>query len=135
MDAPELTRDPRFTTATDRFMHCRDLIAVLDPLFANRSLDEWAERLDRADCYWGRVQSVADVVEDPQAGAIDAFATVELPDGRPLRIVRSPVGFSETPAVIRAPAPELGQHTEEVLLEAGFDWDDIARFKDAGVLG
>jgi formyl-CoA transferase len=64
-----------------------------------------------------------------------AFSMVELPDGQRLRIVRSPVGFSATPAAVQGPAPELGQHTEEVLLEAGYDWEHIARLKDAGILG
>jgi len=81
------------------------------------------------------VQTVEDVTEDPQAEATDAFVTVELPDGRPLRIVTSPVRFVATPAAPRGAAPELGQHTEDVLLEAGYGWDDIARLKDLGVLG
>jgi formyl-CoA transferase len=78
---------------------------------------------------------VAEVAEDPQAEAIGAFASVELPDGRPMRVVRSPVQFDATPAVVQGPAPELGQHTEEVLLEAGYDWDEIGRMKEAGILG
>jgi len=127
--------DPRFADAITRFQNCRELIAILDPIFAERTLAEWTDALDRADCYWGKVQSVADVVDDPQAAAIEAFAPTSLPDGRPLRIVKSPVTFAGTPAEVRAAAPELGQHTEEVLLEAGFSWDDIARLKDAGALG
>ncbi len=131
----DLAGDPRFTDAITRFRHCRELIAILDPIFAARSLAEWADVLDREGCYWGKVQTVAEVAEDPQAEAIGAFAPTQLPDGRPLRIVRSPVRFGATPATVRGPAPELGQHTDEVLLEAGFTWDDIARLKDAGALG
>ncbi len=132
---PDLTADARFANAVERFQHCRDLIAILDPLFAARSFAEWAAALDAEGCYWGTVQLVEDVVEDPQAAAIGAFAQVTLPDGRPLRMVKSPVGFADTPAAPRGPAPELGQHTEEVLLELGFDWEAIGRLKDAGVLG
>ncbi len=131
----DLADDPRFAQALVRFQNCRELIAILDPLFASRTLAEWAEILDREDCYWGRVQSVEEVIDDPQAAAITAFAETSLPDGRPLRIVKSPVGFASTPAAVQGPAPELGQHTEEVLLEAGYGWDDIARLKDAGALG
>jgi formyl-CoA transferase len=118
-----------------RFQHCRELIAILDPLFAARPLAEWAEALDGADCYWGKVQTVEEVSHDAQAEAIGAFADTALPDGRPLRIVKSPVAFGATPSTVAGPAPELGQHTEEVLLEAGFGWEDIARLKDAGALG
>jgi formyl-CoA transferase len=135
IERPELVTDERFAHAIVRFQHCRELIAILDPIFAARSLDEWAAILDRAECFWGRVQSVAEVVEDAQAEAIGAFAPIELPDGRPLRIVQSPVRFEATPAAVQGPAPELGQHTEEVLLEAGYDWDEIGRLKEAGVLG
>jgi crotonobetainyl-CoA:carnitine CoA-transferase CaiB-like acyl-CoA transferase len=131
----DIAADPRFAGALVRFQHCRELIALLDPIFAERTLAEWATILDGADCYWGRVQSVADVVDDAQAAAIGAFAERTLPDGRPLRIVKSPVVFTETPAAVQGTAPELGQHTEEVLLEAGYGWDDIARLKDAGALG
>jgi len=49
--------------------------------------------------------------------------------------VKSPVAFGATPSAVAGPAPELGQHTEEVLLEAGFGWEDIARLKDSGALG
>jgi len=131
----DLVDDPRFATAPVRFQHCRELIALLDPIFARHTLAEWAETLDRGGCYWGRVQTVEEVAADPQAEAIGAWATVVLPDGQEIRVVSSPVGFGETPAAVRGSAPELGQHTEEVLLEAGFGWDDIARLKDRGVLG
>jgi crotonobetainyl-CoA:carnitine CoA-transferase CaiB-like acyl-CoA transferase len=131
----ECVGDPRFQDAAARFQHCRELIAILDPLFASRTLSEWAGVLDRADCYWGRVQSIAELTEDSQASSIDAFVTVELPDGRPLRLVSSPIGFRGTPAAVRGPAPELGQHTEEILLEVGYSWEDIGRLKEGGVLG
>jgi crotonobetainyl-CoA:carnitine CoA-transferase CaiB-like acyl-CoA transferase len=131
----DLQGDPRFVDAVTRFQHCRELIAVLDPIFADRTLANWADVLDRHGCYWGKVQSVAEVSEDPQAEAVGAFTPVTLPDGRALRIVRSPVVFETTPAAVRGCAPELGQNTEEVLLEAGYSWDDIARFKDDGALG
>jgi crotonobetainyl-CoA:carnitine CoA-transferase CaiB-like acyl-CoA transferase len=132
---PDVADDARFASAPERFMHCRELIAMLDPLFAARTFDEWAAALDAEGCYWGAVQSVEELVDDPQATAVNAFATVTLPDGRPLRVVRSPVGFETTRAEPRGPAPELGQHTEEVLLELGYDWEKIGELKDRGVLG
>jgi crotonobetainyl-CoA:carnitine CoA-transferase CaiB-like acyl-CoA transferase len=131
----DLADDERFANALVRFSHSRELIAILDPLFAARTLAEWGAVLDESGCFWGSVQSVADVVSDPQAEAIGAFAETSLPDGRPLRIVKSPVAFGATPAAVSGPAPELGQHTEEVLLEAGYTWDDIARLKESGTLG
>jgi len=132
---PDLAGDERFGHALIRFRHAQELIAILDPLFATRTLTEWGVLLDQSGCFWGKVQSVAEVASDPQAEAIGAFAETSLPDGRPLRIVKSPVAFGSTPASVAGPAPELGQHTEEVLLEAGYAWEDIARLKEAGTLG
>lgn len=130
----DLIEDARFRDAVSRFQSCRELIRILDSVFARRTLAEWAATLDAAGCYWGRVQAVADVIDDSQAAAIEAFTPVEL-DGRPLHIVRSPIRFECTPAAVRAAAPELGQHTEEILLESGYGWDDIAALKETGALG
>jgi crotonobetainyl-CoA:carnitine CoA-transferase CaiB-like acyl-CoA transferase len=81
------------------------------------------------------VQSITDVVADPQARALDAFAKVPHRSGDEIEIVRSPIDFGATPASVRHAAPELGEHTEEVLLEHGYSWDDIARLKEQGAIG
>jgi formyl-CoA transferase len=62
-----------------------------------------------------------------------AFAQVEGPDGA-IPLVNSPVDFYGTPSAPRGISPELGQHTEEVLLELGYDWDAIIKLKDAGAI-
>jgi crotonobetainyl-CoA:carnitine CoA-transferase CaiB-like acyl-CoA transferase len=135
IEREDLLHDSRFASAVIRFQHCRELIAILDPIFAARTLADWAERLDREGCYWGKVQTVAEVAEDPQVAAAGGFHETTLADGRRLQVVASPMDFGSTPTAIRGPAPEHGQHTEEVLLEAGFTWDDIAKFRDARALG
>jgi len=135
VERTDLVDDERFSSPILRFQHCRELIAILDPIFAARSLSQWADILDRHGCYWGRVQSVEEVAGDPQVAAVGGFVSTTLGDGKPLRVVASPVDFAATPATVRGPAPEHGQHTEEVLLEAGYDWEDIARLRDSGVLG
>jgi crotonobetainyl-CoA:carnitine CoA-transferase CaiB-like acyl-CoA transferase len=65
--------------------------------------------------------------------AAGAFVDVPLPDG-PARMVATPMDFYGTPWQPRGPAPELGQHTEEILLELGFDWDRIVQLKEGGVI-
>ncbi len=80
------------------------------------------------------VQDYVDVGNDPQALANGYITTVEHPNLGPLRVVGVPVRLSETPGAVRTPAPELGQHTEEILLELGYDWEQIEGLKLAGVI-
>ena len=74
------------------------------------------------------------MVKDPQAVANDVFPTYDHPAHGPVRIIASPFNLSETPATYRGPAPEFGQHTEEILLETGYSWEEIAGLKDQGVI-
>ena len=114
----DLAGDERFATGRARRGHVRELIEVLDTEFAKRTLAEWTERLDDAGVWWAPVQTLAEIVADPQAEAIGAF--VEQPgmgDGPPLRTVATPVDFWGVDGKPRSGAPTLGQHTEEVLGE------------------
>jgi crotonobetainyl-CoA:carnitine CoA-transferase CaiB-like acyl-CoA transferase len=131
---PEWLADPRFTTIRARREHSAALVAALDAIFATRPLGEWGEILDREGMWWAPVQTTDEVVTDPQAIAAGAFVDVPLPDGGSVRMVASPVDFSETRWHARGTAPELGQHTEEILLELGHDWEAIAGFKKRGTI-
>jgi crotonobetainyl-CoA:carnitine CoA-transferase CaiB-like acyl-CoA transferase len=81
------------------------------------------------------VRTDAEVLDDPQAAAIGAFAAVDHPNIPECRVVNSPVEFGDAPSHPHRAAPELGQHTEEVALEMGLSWDEIARLKSSGTLG
>jgi crotonobetainyl-CoA:carnitine CoA-transferase CaiB-like acyl-CoA transferase len=76
-----------------------------------------------------------EVIADPQAKANDFFVPFDHPTHGPIDMVASPVKLSKTPATIRTPAPEFGEHTEEVLLEWGYTWKDIGKFKKDGAIG
>ncbi len=127
--------DERYANAVVRAQHGAELIAILDDIFATKPRAEWGEQFDRFELVWGPVQSIDEVVQDPQARALGAFATVTHPSGEEIEVVRTPVEFSATPASIRRTAPELGQHTEEVLLEHGYTWEEIAALKEKGAIG
>ena len=70
----------------------------------------------------------------PQVLANDYIVDFDHPQHGATKMVGLPVGLSETPGAVREPAPELGQHTEEVLLEMGLDWEKIAALKESGVI-
>ena len=90
---------------------------------------------DRFDLMWAPVQSIDEVIQDPQARAVEAFAKLPHRSGDEIEVVKSPVEFRATPSNVRRLAPEVGEHTEEVLLEYGYTWDDIAALKESGAIG
>lgn len=135
VERPDLARDDRYGSVVERARHSVELIALLDDLFMRKTRTEWADRFDRHNLVWGPVQSIAEVVQDPQAQALGAFAAVPHRSGEEIQVVRSPVEFSATPPSIRRGGPELGEHTEEVLLEHGYTWDDLAVLKEKGAIG
>ncbi|MBI4514869.1 MAG: CoA transferase [Deltaproteobacteria bacterium] len=135
IERTDLLTDARFADIMSRVQHCLELIALLDEVFATRPLAQWADRFDRYELVWGPVQTIAEVVRDPQARAIGAFEKLPHRSGDEIELVRSPIEFSATPPTIRRTAPELGEHTEDVLLEHGYNWDDIARLKEKGAIG
>lgn len=132
---PDLESDERYATVFTRAQHSMEFIALLDSIFATKTRAEWGEIFDRFDLVWGPVQSVAEVVRDPQVRALGAFAKVPHRTGQEIEVVRSPIEFGATPASVRHAAPELGEHTEEVLLEHGYTWEDIAALKEKGAIG
>jgi len=134
VERPEWLDDPRFAHIAVRMQHGAELMRALDAIFATRTRDEWGRRFDDAGMWWAPVQTPEEVVVDPQAEAAGAFVEVPLPDGGSARMIATPVEFTATPAKPRGPVPEAGQHTEEVLLELGYDWDAIAGLKDRKVI-
>jgi crotonobetainyl-CoA:carnitine CoA-transferase CaiB-like acyl-CoA transferase len=133
VERPDLAEDPRYSSLAVRIQNAGELIALFDGIFASRTLARWAEAFDREDVWWAPVQTTEEVLTDPQAEAAGAFVEAPVPEGT-ARVLASPVDFSVTPWEVRAPFPELGQHTEEVLLELGYEWEAIIAMKEAGVI-
>ena len=134
VDRPDWLRDPRFVDITARKTNHATLIAELDAIFASAPFAVWAERLDAAGMWWAPVQTIAEAVVDPQTEACGAFIDVPTPDGASARMLATPVDFADHRPCAERPAPEPGQHTEEVLLELGYAWEAIAELKAARVI-
>ena len=132
---PDLLNDERYANVMVRVGNSLELIALLDEVFATKTRAEWAVLFDRFELVWGPVQSINEVVNDVQARALDVFAKVPHRSGEEIEVLKSPIEFGATPSSIRRAAPELGEHTEEVLLEHGYTWEDIAALKEKGAIG
>lgn len=133
---PELVEDERFLHYRDRVgEHAPEVMAILDEAFAARPAAEWVRLLNERDVYCALVQDYEAIANDPQVLANGYIVDVPNPAGPAMRMVTTPVRLSRSPASIDGPAPEFGQHTEEVLLEAGFDWDEIAALRSEGAVG
>ncbi len=128
-----LMADPRFEHIEKRRENAPALVEELDRVFATKTMPEWGEILDRHNVWWALVNSINEVVTDPAAQSAGAFVQVPGPDGT-TPMVATPADFSGTPSQPQGLAPELGQHTEEVLLELGYDWDRIVALKENGAI-
>jgi crotonobetainyl-CoA:carnitine CoA-transferase CaiB-like acyl-CoA transferase len=134
MNRGDLLLDRRFDTAEARQSNVKDCIRVLDEVFATRTLDEWRSALADFDGVWCPVLSPSEVTLDPQVEANGYFPPIESTENAPARLVASPMQFNDQAIGRLRPAPELGEHTELVLLELGYSWDDISTMKDVKVV-
>ncbi len=132
---PSLASDPRFADTPARAKNAAELIAILDQIFLTRTYDEWKEELLKADMVFGHIQRLSELEHDPQIIANQYITETVHPTVGPIKVPNHPVRYSGTPAGISSAAPELGQHTEEVLIERlGYTWEEIEKLRDAGAI-
>lgn len=129
----DLIDDPRFSDLRARGENAEACLAELDGEFAKRTFAEWKELLRQLDAPWAPVQSVPELLDDPQVIANGYVGDVVV-DGEPAyRLPAVPVQFDGQPPALRR-APEHGEDTEAVLVELGYDWDEIIALKEAEVI-
>jgi len=130
----EWINDPLYATMESREENCEKMIKILDGIFASRTWDEWEKDFIENDLIASANQSIPEILGDEQAIVNNFFTDIDHPVTGTARMLNSPVQFSETPARIKNAAPPVGSHTEEVLLEHGYGWEDIERFKEEGAI-
>jgi formyl-CoA transferase len=131
---PELESDRRFNSIEARGRNRRKLITIIDDVIATKTLVQWEHIFRKNNIIFGRVASPKEVIRDPQANVNELFVRLNHSANEEMKTVATPVSFQQNPASIRSPAPELGQHTEEILLNLGYNWEDITQLKDKGVI-
>ncbi|MFC1943026.1 CaiB/BaiF CoA transferase family protein [Chloroflexota bacterium] len=135
VERPDLENDPRFTSGQEALsQNCEELIHILDEVFATKTRKEWEERFREYDVIYGNVVTPLEVTTDPQALANGFFAEIDHHTQGKMKVVTTPTKFHQNPASVRTPAPEKGQHTEEILLDLGYSWEEIAQLKEQEVI-
>jgi crotonobetainyl-CoA:carnitine CoA-transferase CaiB-like acyl-CoA transferase len=123
----------RYPTAEARQEGRQEIADELKNHFATRPRDDWADILRRSECIWGPLQNPLELAGDPQVQANGYLLESPSPDGT-VRVCANPVQFGGAPPTVARGAQDAGAQTEEVLLELGCSWEEMARWKDAGVI-
>jgi crotonobetainyl-CoA:carnitine CoA-transferase CaiB-like acyl-CoA transferase len=131
---PELARDQRFNALLLTPENRRALFDLLGEIFVERPTEEWEKILGEAGLRFAAVRDYLQVAQDEGVYENGYLQRVNHPDWGEIPMVGCPIRLSDTPAQPAAFAPELGQHTEEVLLEHGLEWEEIVSLREAGVL-
>ena len=131
---PELADDARFADMMARMSNAADCVRELEDTFRARTLTEWRAQLAGFSGVWAPALAPGELHDHPQVGPNDYLPATTTNEGVTYRTPAPPMRFGE-PTGPSGPAPELGQHTEEVLLELGMDWDAIGQLRHAGALG
>ena len=131
-----LTLDARYATNAARHANRTTLIATLQETFLTKSYEEWEATLLASGIPVGAINTIDQVVDHPQVRARGALVACQHPAAGTVRVVGPPVRLSETPGAVRTPAPQLGEHTDEVLHDRlGLSDDEIDRLRREGVIG
>ncbi|MFC1886584.1 CaiB/BaiF CoA transferase family protein, partial [Thermodesulfobacteriota bacterium] len=128
----DLSSNPKYNTMAGRSEDIVELRETFTETFRTKTLDEWRPLLKGIP--YAPVQNLKEAVTDIQAKESGCFVSYDHPTQGRIEQLDNPVKMSKTPSSVRMPAPEFGQHTEEVLLEYGYTWDDIIGFKDNGAI-
>jgi crotonobetainyl-CoA:carnitine CoA-transferase CaiB-like acyl-CoA transferase len=130
----EWINDPRYATMESREQHADELVALIDKVMVTKTWAEWEKEFRTNDLIASGNQTIAEILKDKQAIENNFFTDIKHPIVGNSRFLNSPVQFGKTPAEIKWVAPQLGAHTEEVLLEVGYSWRDLEKLKEEGVI-
>jgi formyl-CoA transferase/CoA:oxalate CoA-transferase len=132
---PDLLQDPRFRSTPDRTLNRQTLLPILQDVLKTKSYEEWEPLMLANDIPVGAINNVAQLVEHPQVKARGVLYDVNHRTAGKVRVVRSPIRLSKTPARLPTPSPTHGEHTVEVMKELGYSDTQIAALEKSGAFG
>ena len=132
---PELAREPKYATNEQRVQHRDEIVSLLEERLVTKTRKEWEAILAPTGVPCGPINRMDEVFADPQVRHLEMVLEGTHPQVGPIRMVRNPVTFSETPAELRQLPPKLGEHSEEVLRDLlGYSAAEIANLRAGGVV-
>lgn len=134
IERPDLRDDPRFATAPERVNHRDTLVPIIVALTAARTVQQWVDLLGAAGVPCGRIRNVAEVCTNPQLTERGKVVDRPHPTAGIVSMIGLPIELSDTPGRIQTAPPLLGEHTDDVLRDAGYTDDEIHTFREDGAI-
>jgi len=131
---PDLTENDKFGTQENRSKNATELVSIIEGIFFSRSYDQWVDILSRNKLVWSPVKTPLEVTRDEQAIANEFFTDWDHPTYGKIKMLNNPIKLSKTVAENRCKAPELGEHTDQILEELGYSQVDINKMRQNGII-
>jgi crotonobetainyl-CoA:carnitine CoA-transferase CaiB-like acyl-CoA transferase len=133
--SPEVENDPKFSTYKARSQNAAELVKIIDSIFRTKTYAEWVEILNANHLVWSPVKTPLEVTQDEQAIDNDFFLEWNHPKYGKIKVLNNPIKLSKTPAEIKMRAPDLGEHTHEIMKDLGYSEAEIAKMKEISIIG
>jgi crotonobetainyl-CoA:carnitine CoA-transferase CaiB-like acyl-CoA transferase len=130
----DLSADPRFDSPAKQVANRKELNAILQARLMDKTAAEWEAELEPKGVLCGVIKTFEEAASDPQIAANKMVVELVHPRAGALRVLGTPVRLSETPATLRVPPPDLGEHTDSILSELGYTSEQIAALRDEKVI-
>ena len=134
IEKPELFDDKNYKTNLDRTKNMPKLLKILNDSLSNNTSEFWLKKFDEAQVPAGPINSISDIMKDPQIIARNMILELTHPKAGITKVPGTPIKFSRTPSEVKDAAPLLGQHTNEILKSIGYSDSQINKFKQAGII-